>query len=130
MCSVDIDSTGNHCREPISMNTNCTDVVYTYPTRHQTETSETRTNTKGTFTTELDSYQTERLVTRRDQSKVGTAEQIWRQGCELGLGVDTIGIEFHETVELLGSESTIKINNRTDGDELDRGPLVKSVHYY
>lgn len=100
----------------------------TYPTRHQTETTETRTDTKGTLTTELDSDETERLITRRDESEVGTTEQVRRQGGELGLGVDTIGVHLHETAELLGSEPTVQVDDGTDSDELDGRTLVKSMN--
>ena len=95
------------------------------PAGHETETTETRTDTEGTLTTELDSNETERLVTRRDQGKVGTGEQIRRQGSELGLGVDAVGVHLHETGELLGGETTVEINDGTDTDELDLGLLLE-----
>lgn len=50
----------------------------THPTRHQTETSKSRTDTKCTLTTELDSHQTERLITRGNQREVGATEQVRR----------------------------------------------------
>ena len=97
----------------------------TYPTGHQTETTKTRTDTKGTLTTELDGDETERLVTRGDESEVGTTEQVGRQRSELRFRVDTIWVHFHETTELLSRETTVEIDDGTDGDELDGGTLVK-----
>ena len=101
-----------------------------HPTGHETETTKTRTNTKSTLTTELYSDETERLITRRDQREIGTAEQVRRQRRELGLRVDAIGVELHETVQLLSGETTVKINDGTDGDELDTGPLLESITYF
>ena len=61
------------------------DECITYPTRHETETTETRTDTKGTLTTELDGDKTKRFITRWDQSGVGAAKRVWGKGSELGL---------------------------------------------
>ena len=97
----------------------------TYPTRHQTETTETRTNTKSTLPTELDSDETEGLITRGDESEIGTTEQVRRESSELRLGVDTIRVQFHKTRQFLSGESTVQINDGTDSDELDRWSLVE-----
>lgn len=97
----------------------------TYPTRHKTKTTETRTDTEGTLTTELDSDQTERLVTRRDQSEIGTAEQVRRKRSELGLRVHTVRVQLHQASKLLRSEPTVEINDGTDGNELNGGLLLE-----
>ena len=99
----------------------------TYPTRHETETTETRADTKSTLTTELDGDETERLVTRRDERKVRTAEQVRRERSKLGLRVHAVGVHLHETGELLGGETTVEIDDGTDGDELDRRTLLKPI---
>ena len=98
----------------------------THSTRHKTETTETRSDTERTLTTELDSDETERLITGRDEREVGTTEQVRRERCELGLGEDAIRVELHETVKLLGGETTIKINDGTDSDELNGWTLLKA----
>lgn len=97
----------------------------THPTRHQTETTKTTTNTEGTLTTELNRDQTERLITRGNQSEISTAEQVRRQGSELRLGVYPVGVHLHKTCELLSSEATVKINDGADGDELDGRTLIE-----
>ena len=125
MCSVDIDSTGNHCTRDDVRRCIQRRRRGTYPTGHETETTETRTDTEGTFTTELDGDETERFITRRDKSEVGTTEQVRRKSRELGLRVDAIGVELHETVQLLSGETTVKINDGTDGNELNRGLLLE-----
>ena len=112
----------------ISIEYRCCIEKNSYPTGHETETTETRTDTEGTLTTELDGDETERFITRRDKSEVGTTEQVRRKSRELGLRVDAIGVELHETVQLLSGETTVKINDGTDGDELDRWTLVEPVH--
>ena len=129
MCSVDMDSTGNHCSNQSTGETIVAKKT-TYPTRHETETTKTGTNTKSTLPTELDGDETERFITRRDKSEVGTTEQVRRKSRELGLRVDAIGVELHETVQLLSGETTVKINDGTDGDELDTGPLLESITYF
>ena len=83
---------------------------------------------KGTFTTEFDGNETEQFITRLDKREVGTTEQVRRKSSELGLGVDTIRVELHETVKLLGGEPTVKINDGTDSDELNRRLLVEPSH--
>ncbi len=42
---------------------------------------------------------------------------------EFGFGVHSIRIKLHEAGELFRSESTVKINNGSDGDELNGGLL-------
>jgi len=79
----------------------------TYPAGHEAEPSETTTNTQCTFPAELDSHETEGLVTRRDESKVSTTEQIRGKGCKLGFGVHAIRVELHETSQFLRRESTV-----------------------
>lgn len=101
----------------------------THPTRHQTETTKTTTNTEGTLTTELNRDQTERLITRGNQSEISTAEQVRRQGSELRLGVHPVGVHLHKTCELLSSEATVEINDGTDGDELDRRTLIEPARW-
>ena len=128
MCSVDMDSTGNHykrTRQSTSIDTNSSLKQETHPTRHQTETTETGTDTESTLPTELDSDETERLITRGDKREIGTTEQVRRESSELGLGVDTIRVQFHETRQFLSSESTVQINNGSDTDELDRGAFLQ-----
>lgn len=97
----------------------------THPTRHQSETSEAGTDTESTLSTELDSDETERFITRWDQSEVSTAEKVRREGSELRLRIDTIGVNLHQTGELLRSETTVKINDGADTDELDGWTLIK-----
>ena len=88
----------------------------THPTRHETKTSESGSNTKGTLTTELDGNETERFITRRDQSKIGTTEQIRGESSELGLGKDAIRVKFHETIQLLRSKLPVEIDDGPNGD--------------
>ena len=64
----------------------------THPTRHETKTTKSRTSTKNTLMTELDSDKTERFITRRDQGEIGSTKQIRRESSELGLGINTIGV--------------------------------------
>ena len=127
MCSVDIDSTGNHCTRDDVRRCIQRRRRGTYPTGHETETTETRTDTEGTLTTELDGDETERLIARRDKRKVSTAEQVRREGRELRFGEHAVGIHLHETGELLGGETTVEIDDGTDGDELDRRTLLESI---
>ena len=56
-----------------------------YPTRHETKTTKMKANTKITLTAEFDSDKTEWFITRGDQSKVSTAEQIRWQSSKLRL---------------------------------------------
>ena len=127
MCSVDVDSTGNHCehnhrQESPSRRDR---EEHTYPTGHETKTTETRADTESTLTTELDGDETERLVTRRDEREVRTAEQVRRERSELGLRVHAVGVHLHEARELLSGETTVEIDDGADGDELDGGALVE-----
>ena len=121
-----MDSTGNHCSNQSTGETIVAKKI-TYPTRHETETTKTGTNTKSTLPTELDSDETERLITRGDKREIGTTEQVRRESSELGLGVDTIRVQFHETRQFLSGESTVQINDGTDGDELDRRTLLEPI---
>ena len=98
----------------------------THPTGHETETTKTRTDTKSTLSAELDSDKTERLITRRDKSEVRTAEQVRRQSSELGLREDTIRVELHQARQFLRSEASVKIDDGTDTDELDRRALLET----
>ena len=127
MCSADVDSTGNHCNGDTVSECLHWQRIRTYPTGHQTKTTETRTNTESTLTTELDSDETERLITRRDKRKVSTTEQVRREGRELRLGEHAVGVHLHETGELLGGETTVEIDDGTDSDELDRRTLLESI---
>src|SRR5690348_7836119 len=94
MWTVALDSTGNHCQgwggrgSAIRRGTGATPAprregYTTHPTRHQTETTETRADTERTLPTKLDRHQPERFVTRRDESEIGATEQVRWQGCEL-----------------------------------------------
>jgi len=97
----------------------------TYPTRHETETTESGTDTKGTLTTEFNSDKTERLITGGDQCEVSPAEQVWRKGGKLGLGEDAVGVHLHQSCQFLSSETSIEVNDRADTDELDRRFLLQ-----
>lgn len=88
----------------------------TYPTRHKTKTAETRTDTKSTLATELHCDETERLIARRNECEVGTAEQVRRERSEFRLREDTIGIHLHETSKLLRCEASVKIDDGPDTD--------------
>jgi hypothetical protein len=101
--------------------------VNTNPTRHETETTETTSNTKSTLTTEFDGDQTEWFITGWDEGKVSTTEQVRWEGSELGLGEDAIREHFHETGKLLRSEPAVKIDDRSDGNELDARVLGKTT---
>ena len=100
----------------------------TYPSRHQAQTSQPASDTEGTLSSELDSDETERLISRRNQSKVGTTKQVRRQCSEFGFGVHPFRMELHETGELFRGESTVKINNRANADELNGGLLVQTAN--
>ena len=126
MCSVDIDSTGNHCTRDDVRRCIQRRRRGTYPTGHETETTETRTDTEGTLTTELDGDETERLITRRDEGEVGTAEQVRRQSSELRLRVNPVGVELHQPRKLFRGEATVKIDDGTDTYELNRRLLLES----
>lgn len=54
-------------------------------TRHLTQTTDTRTNTKRTFPAELDRDKTERLVTGGNKRELSTAKDIGRELGEFGL---------------------------------------------
>jgi len=104
------------------------DIPITYPTRHKAETTKSRTDTKGTLTTELDSDEPERLVTRGDQSEVSPTEQVWRQSGELRLGEDAIRVHFHQPCQLFGSKTSIEIDNGANADQLDGRLLLQSIY--
>jgi hypothetical protein len=96
-----------------------------YPTRHETKTTESRTDTKSTLTTELNSHETERFIMRRDQREVGSTEQVRRKSSELGLGEDAIREKFHEASQLRRGELSVEIDDGSDSNELDRWVLLE-----
>ena len=98
----------------------------THPTGHETETTKTRTNTESTLPTELDSDKTKRLITRRDESEVRTAEKVRGQSSELRLREDTIRVKLHQARQLLSRKASVKINDGTDTNELDRRTLLET----
>ena len=109
----------------ISKTTKCPVRQSTHPTRHETKTTEPRANTESTLTTELDRDKTKRFITRGNQGKVGSTEQIWGKGSELGFGVDAIRVELHETFQLLCGELPVKIDDGSNSNQLDRRVLLE-----
>jgi len=97
------------------------------PSRHETETSQTSSDSESSLPSELDSDQSERLVSRRDQGEVGSREEVRRERRELGLREDLLWVHFHEPGELLCGESTVEIDDGSDGDELDHLVLLEAV---
>ena len=92
---------------------------------HETKTTKSRTNTESTLTTERNRDEAERFITRGNQDKIGTAEQIWGEGSELGLGVDTIRVKFHEAIQLLRGELPVEIDDGSNGNQLDSWVLLE-----
>ena len=92
---------------------------------HETKTTKSRTNTESTLTTKLNRDEAERFITRGNQDKIGTAEQIWGEGSELGLGVDTIRVKFHEAIQLLRGELPVEIDDGANGNQLDSWVLLE-----
>ena len=90
-----------------------------YPTRHETKTTKSRSNTESALTTELDSDETKRLITRGNQGEICSTEQIWRESGELGLREDAIGVKLHEAGQLLRGELSIKVDDGSNGNKLD-----------
>ena len=41
------------------------------------------------------------------------------ESSELGVGVDTTGVEFHKSGQLLHGELSVKIDNGPNGDQLN-----------
>ena len=98
---------------------------FTHPTRHETKTTKPRPNTESALTTEFDRDETKRFITRRNQGKVGSTEQIWGESSELGLRVDAIRIKLHETIQLLRGELPVKIDHGSNSNQLDRRVLLE-----
>jgi len=96
------------------------------PAGHETETTKARSNTERAFTTEFDGDEAERFVARGNEGKVGSAEQVRREGCELRLGENAVRVHFHETRELLRCEAAVEIDNRANSDELNGRALLKA----
>jgi len=97
------------------------------PSRHETKTSKTSSDSERSLPSELDGDQSERLVSRRDQRKVGSREEVRRERGELGLREDLLRVHFHESGELLCGESSVEIDDGSDGDELDQLVLLEAV---
>ena len=100
----------------------------TYPTRHETKTTKSTTDTQGTLATELDGDKTEWLITGRNQCEVGATEKIRGKGGEFRLGVHTIWIEFHQACQFLRREAAVKINDGADTDELNLRALFEPMN--
>ena len=47
------------------------------------------------------------------------------EGSELGLGVDTIRVKFHEAIQLLRGELPVEIDDGSNGNQLDSWVLLK-----
>ena len=65
------------------------------PAGHLPEPSDFATNSESSFATKFNRDKSERLVSRRDESKFGSAEYVRRQSGEFRLGVDSFGILGH-----------------------------------
>jgi hypothetical protein len=101
----------------------------TDPSGHETETSQPGADTERTLAAELDGDETERLVARRDQRKVGAREDVGRQGGELGLGEDAVRVHLHEPGKLLGCEAAVEVDDGADADELEVRPLLEQARH-
>ena len=60
-----------------------------------------------------------------NQGKIGTAEQIWGESSELGLGVDAIRVKLHEAIQFLRGELPVEINDGSNGNQLDSRVLLE-----
>ena len=94
-------------------------------TGHLTETTHTGTDTERALAAELDRDETEGLVTGRDEGEFGTAEDVRREGGELGLAVDAARVLLHQLLELEGGELSVQIDDGSDADELRLGVLLQ-----
>lgn len=99
----------------------------THPSRHQPKTTESTTNTKGTLPPEFDSDQSKRFITGRNQSKISTTKQIRRQRSKLRFRENTIRVHLHQPRKFLRSEPTIKINDRSDANQLNGRAFLQAV---
>ncbi|GKT65804.1 hypothetical protein ColTof3_13143 [Colletotrichum tofieldiae] len=95
------------------------------PSGHLAETTDAGTDTQSSLSAELDSDQTERLVSGGNQGKLGTAEDVRRESSEFGLGEHATGVEFHELGELESGEASVQINHGSDGNQLSLGVVVQ-----
>ena len=100
----------------------------THPSRHETQSSKASSNTKCSLATELDGDQTEWLVARRDERKVGSAEDVRGEGSELRLREHAVGVHLHKAGKFVGGEDSVKIDDGADGDELHLRLLLESVY--
>jgi hypothetical protein len=99
---------------------------YAHPARHQTKTTQSTSDTQGTFSAKFYRNKTEGFITRRDESKVSTTKQIGWQGRELWLRKDTVGIHLHKPGKLLRSEAAVQVNDRSYSNNLDCWALLHS----
>jgi hypothetical protein len=113
MWTVESDSTGNHWRagrrgrlSAIVSSSSERGKEETHPSWHETKTSEPRPDSQSSLSSELDGDETEGLISRGDEGKVGAREDIRREGGELGLGEDSVGVHpARHTEELSATES-------------------------
>jgi hypothetical protein len=113
MWTVESDSTGNHWRagrrgrlSAIVSSSSERGKEETHPSWHETKTSEPRPDSQSSLSSELDGDETEGLISRGDEGKVGAREDIRREGGELGLGEDSVGVHpAKHTEELSATES-------------------------
>ena len=88
------------------------------PSGHLSQTADPCADPKCTFAAKLNSDQSERLVTRRDERKLGPAEDVRRQLSELWFRIHSTWVFLHDDLQFQRSELAIEINHRADADEL------------
>ena len=98
-----------------------------YPIWHKFKTTESRTGTKGTLTTEHNGYKTKRLITGGNQGEVNSTGQVRKEGGKLGLGEDAIRTRLRQPCQFLHGKTTIKINDRADTDKLNSWFLLQPI---
>jgi hypothetical protein len=95
------------------------------PPGHLTKAANPCANTKSSFSSKFDCDKTKRLIARWYKSKLGSREDEWRKCCELWLRVNPPGILLHHLAKLQRCKLAIKIDDRTNADELYVGVLLK-----
>lgn len=95
------------------------------PAWHLTKSSHPGTNPESSFATELHGHETKRLIPRRYEGELGTAEDERRQGCERGLREDPPWIALHHLCKLERREFPVQVDHRPHTNELNIGMFVE-----